>query len=106
MYDEYFQPLSVVSCAPTAVVALIPVDAIGTPFSTSVDQDAPSASTSLTIEDTQAPVLHQDVEGRETPNAQFDYDPFANIFNSDPSSEESSSRDVIVLDLHSANQPF
>ncbi|GKC32005.1 retrovirus-related pol polyprotein from transposon TNT 1-94, partial [Tanacetum coccineum] len=58
------------------------------------------------IEDTQAPVLHQDVEGRETPNAQFDYDPFANIFNSDPSSEESSSRDVIVLDLHPANQPF
>ncbi|GJT90275.1 retrovirus-related pol polyprotein from transposon TNT 1-94 [Tanacetum coccineum] len=56
--------------------------------------------------DTQAPVLHQDVEGQETPNAQSDNDPFANIFNSDPSCEESSLRDVIESDLHPANQQF
>ncbi|GJX55206.1 hypothetical protein Tco_0285103 [Tanacetum coccineum] len=41
----------------------------GTPSSILVDQDAPSTSTSPTTEDTQAPVLHQDVEGQETPNA-------------------------------------
>ncbi|GJT96455.1 hypothetical protein Tco_1091973 [Tanacetum coccineum] len=60
MFDEYFQPL--------------------------IDQDAPSASTSLTLEDLQEPILHQDVEGHEPPNAQFN-NPFANIFNQDPSSE-------------------
>nr|GFA13836.1 hypothetical protein [Tanacetum cinerariifolium] len=70
-----------------------------TPSSTLVDQDAPYASTLPTTEDTQAPVLHQDVKGQETPNAQFDNDPFANIFNSDPSSEESSSKDVIDVSL-------
>ncbi|GJZ32293.1 retrovirus-related pol polyprotein from transposon TNT 1-94 [Tanacetum coccineum] len=45
-------PPSVVSSTPPAiVVALIPVDTTGTPSSTLVDQDAPSASTSLTLED-------------------------------------------------------
>ncbi|GJT71853.1 retrovirus-related pol polyprotein from transposon TNT 1-94 [Tanacetum coccineum] len=66
MFDEYFQPPSVVSRAP-ATVAHIPNDTTGTPSSTSIDQDAPSAN---------------------------------------PSSEESSSRNVIVSDLHLANQPF
>ncbi|GJW03586.1 reverse transcriptase domain-containing protein [Tanacetum coccineum] len=47
MFDEYFQPLSVASCAPTVDVAL-PDDTPGTLSSTLVDQDAPSTSTSLT----------------------------------------------------------
>ncbi|GJW66994.1 hypothetical protein Tco_0121418, partial [Tanacetum coccineum] len=106
MFDEYFQPSSVVSRAPAATVAQIPVATTDTPSSNSVDQDAQSASTSPTTKDTQASVVHQDVEGQETPNVQFDNDPFTNIFNSDPSSEESSSRDVIELNLHPANQPF
>ncbi|GKE31272.1 integrase, catalytic region, zinc finger, CCHC-type containing protein, partial [Tanacetum coccineum] len=64
MFDEYFQPPSVVSHAPPPVdVALIPIDTTSTPFSTLVDQDAPSASTSLTLKDLQALVLHQDIEG-------------------------------------------
>ncbi|GJX31755.1 hypothetical protein Tco_0241610 [Tanacetum coccineum] len=106
MFDEFFQPPSVVYCAPAAAVTPIPIDATDTPSSTLVDQDEPSVSTSPTTEDTQAPVLHQDVEGQQALNAQFDIDPFANIFNLDPSSKESSSRDVIVSDLHSTNQPF
>ncbi|GJU03443.1 retrovirus-related pol polyprotein from transposon TNT 1-94 [Tanacetum coccineum] len=44
MFDEYFQPPSVVSRTPPAVVAPIPVDTTGTPSSTLVDQDAPFAS--------------------------------------------------------------
>ncbi|GKE27807.1 hypothetical protein Tco_1443191 [Tanacetum coccineum] len=53
-------PTSVVSRAPhAAAIALIP-------SSTSVDHDAPFASTSLTPEDSQEQVLHQDVEGQET----------------------------------------
>ncbi|GKA72988.1 hypothetical protein Tco_0779204 [Tanacetum coccineum] len=69
MFDEYFQPPSVVSRAPPAAVAPISVDTTGTPSSTSVDQDAPIASTSLNPEDSQEPVLHQDIEGQEPPNA-------------------------------------
>ncbi|GKB42654.1 retrovirus-related pol polyprotein from transposon TNT 1-94 [Tanacetum coccineum] len=60
-------PPSVVSRAPAAAVALIPVDPTGTPSSTSVDQDASSAN---------------------------------------PSFEESSSRDVIISNLHPTTQPF
>ncbi|GJZ74281.1 hypothetical protein Tco_0638427 [Tanacetum coccineum] len=63
-------PPSVVSRAPPAAAdALIPADTTGTPSSTSVDQDAPSASTLLTIEDSLESVLHQDVEGKEPQNA-------------------------------------
>ncbi|GJZ70659.1 retrovirus-related pol polyprotein from transposon TNT 1-94 [Tanacetum coccineum] len=53
-------PPSVVSRAPPTAVAPIPVDTTGTPSSNSVDQDASSASTLLTPEDSQEPVLHQD----------------------------------------------
>ncbi|GJX11190.1 copia protein [Tanacetum coccineum] len=106
MFDECFQPPSVVSHAPAVVVAPIPVDTTGTPSSTLVDQDASSSSTSLTTKDTHTSFLHQDVKGQETPNAQFNNDRFANIFNSNPSFEESSLRDVIVSDLQPANQPF
>ncbi|GKE69288.1 retrovirus-related pol polyprotein from transposon TNT 1-94 [Tanacetum coccineum] len=83
MFDEYFQPSpSVVSRVPP-VVAPIPADTTGTPSSTSIDQDAPSASTSPTTQETQSLVIHPE-----------------------PSSEESSSRDVIPSNLHPANQPF
>ncbi|GKA96864.1 hypothetical protein Tco_0818959 [Tanacetum coccineum] len=48
MFDEYFQlSASVVSRVPP-VVTLIPADTTGTPSSTSIDHDAPSASTSQT----------------------------------------------------------
>ncbi|GJR05072.1 hypothetical protein Tco_0528056 [Tanacetum coccineum] len=77
MFDEYFQPLSVVARA--AAVAPIPIDTT---------------------------VLLQDFEGQETLKAYFDNDPFANILNSYPSFEESSSRDVIESNLDLANQPF
>ncbi|GJU38083.1 retrovirus-related pol polyprotein from transposon TNT 1-94 [Tanacetum coccineum] len=63
-YSRFTWPPSVVSLPPpAAVVAQIPVDTTSTPSSTSVDQDAPSTSTSLTHEDSQEPILHQDVEG-------------------------------------------
>ncbi|GJV17116.1 putative ribonuclease H-like domain-containing protein [Tanacetum coccineum] len=91
MFDEYFLPPSVLSRAPPAAFGdQIPIDTVGTPSSTLVDQDAPSASTLLTLEDSHEPVLHQDVEGQEPPNAQFN-NPFTNIFNQEPSFEESTS---------------
>ncbi|GJW26638.1 hypothetical protein Tco_0040449 [Tanacetum coccineum] len=70
MFDEYFQPPSVVSRAPAAAtITPIFVDTTGTPSSTLIDQDAPSASTLLTLKDLHEPVLHQDIEGKEPPNA-------------------------------------
>ncbi|GJY65460.1 hypothetical protein Tco_0467698 [Tanacetum coccineum] len=97
---------SVVSLVPPAP-ALIPIDTTGTPSSTTIVQDIPSASTSPTTKETQALVIHQGVEEQMqgNPNAQFNNDPFINIFTPDPSSEESS-RDVIPLNLHQINQPF
>ncbi|GJT52193.1 retrovirus-related pol polyprotein from transposon TNT 1-94 [Tanacetum coccineum] len=52
MFDDYFNPSqSVVSPLPVAA-ALSPVDPIGSPSSTSIDQATPSTSTSLTIQET------------------------------------------------------
>ncbi|GJY01345.1 hypothetical protein Tco_0359497 [Tanacetum coccineum] len=61
MFDEYFNPLkSVVSLVPTAA-APRPIDTTGTPSSTSIDQDAPFASTSPTQE-TQSLIISKAVE--------------------------------------------
>nr|GEV51729.1 retrovirus-related Pol polyprotein from transposon TNT 1-94 [Tanacetum cinerariifolium] len=60
-----FQPPSVISCDPPTAVALILVNTTGTPSSTLADQDAPSTSTLLTLEDSQEPVLNQDVKRDE-----------------------------------------
>ncbi|GJY96942.1 hypothetical protein Tco_0513852 [Tanacetum coccineum] len=78
MFDEYFQPSpSVVSRVPPTTT-LIPAD------------------TNIT---------EQGVEEQQQ-NAQFDNDPFINIFTPEPSSEESSSKDVMPSNLHQNNQPL
>ncbi|GKE51738.1 retrovirus-related pol polyprotein from transposon TNT 1-94, partial [Tanacetum coccineum] len=56
-----YPPSSVVSRVLHAV-APIPVDTTGTPLSTSIDQDAPSASTSPTTQETLSSVTDQGVE--------------------------------------------
>ncbi|GJZ75552.1 hypothetical protein Tco_0640017 [Tanacetum coccineum] len=67
IFDEYFNPPpSVVSLAPTTT-APRPADLIGSPSSTSVDQAAPSASTSSTIQETQSPVIPDGVEEQFQP---------------------------------------
>ncbi|GJW25690.1 integrase, catalytic region, zinc finger, CCHC-type containing protein [Tanacetum coccineum] len=107
MFDEYFNPpKSVVSPVP-AVAAQRHVDPTGTPSSTSIDQDAPSASTSPTQE-TQSPIILPRVEEQINENepAQVDNDPFLGILTTEPSSEESSSREVIPSNVHPPNQPF
>ncbi|GJS56420.1 retrovirus-related pol polyprotein from transposon TNT 1-94, partial [Tanacetum coccineum] len=77
MFDEYFNPSPSVASLVPAVVALDPTDSTGLPSSTSVDQDAPS------------------------PNN----DPFFGVLIPEPNSEESSSRDVILINVHLVNQP-
>ncbi|GJU45258.1 retrovirus-related pol polyprotein from transposon TNT 1-94 [Tanacetum coccineum] len=62
MFDEFFNPPpSVVSLVPVAT-AQRPADPTGSPVLTSIEQDAPSASTSSNQEQEQSPVLSKDVE--------------------------------------------
>ncbi|GJY73670.1 retrovirus-related pol polyprotein from transposon TNT 1-94 [Tanacetum coccineum] len=83
MLDEYFNPLpSVVSLVPAAA-APRPADPTGTPLSTSVEQDAPAASTSSTTQETQSLIIFEGVEG-QLQQVTFDDDPFLDILTSKP----------------------
>ncbi|GJZ88301.1 hypothetical protein Tco_0660083 [Tanacetum coccineum] len=91
-FSSGLPPPSVVSFVLPAVVPT-PADTTGTPSSTTIDQDAPSVSNSLTIEATQSSVIHEGVEGQpqRNQNAQYDNAPRIHDLTPDPSSEESSS---------------
>ncbi|GJZ65060.1 retrovirus-related pol polyprotein from transposon TNT 1-94 [Tanacetum coccineum] len=98
MFDEYFNPPpSVVSLVPT-VAAPIHADPIGTPSSTIIDQDAPSPSTSQTLQETQSPFIPFGVKEHfhDIKVSHLDNDPFFGVLIPEPNSEESSSRDVIL----------
>nr|GFA95649.1 hypothetical protein [Tanacetum cinerariifolium] len=60
LFDEYFNhPPRAISPVPTAVVAPRAVDPAGSPSSTTIDQDVPSASSSPTTQEIQSQVTHQ-----------------------------------------------
>nr|GEU31819.1 hypothetical protein [Tanacetum cinerariifolium] len=61
IFDEYIQSPSVVSRA-LVIVAPLPNDITDTPSSTSIDQDAPTASTSPTTQETQSTFISQGVK--------------------------------------------
>ncbi|GKB40147.1 retrovirus-related pol polyprotein from transposon TNT 1-94 [Tanacetum coccineum] len=108
LFDEYFNPpSSVVSLVP-AVVTPEPTDPTGTPSSTSIDQDAPSLSTSQTPQESQSQVIPPGVEEEfhDIEVVQLDNDPFFGLLIPYLSSEESSSRDNILTNVHSVNQPL
>ncbi|GJY54269.1 hypothetical protein Tco_0445933 [Tanacetum coccineum] len=98
MFDEYFEPLGVERPVPLAPVVQVPVVSTSTPSSTTINQDAPSTSYSLSSSIVQPPISHQGVTAGPTiddnPLIQADNDPFLNMFAPEPSSDESSSRDV------------
>ncbi|GJU09801.1 retrovirus-related pol polyprotein from transposon TNT 1-94 [Tanacetum coccineum] len=71
MFDEYFNPPPSVVSSVRASAAPRPADPTGTPSSTTIDQDAPSANN----------------------------DPFLGVLNPETSSEESSLRDVIPITI-------
>ncbi|GJR01380.1 retrovirus-related pol polyprotein from transposon TNT 1-94 [Tanacetum coccineum] len=87
MFDEYFDP-------PPSVVFLIriaaaprPADQIGSPSSTFIDQAAPSASTSSTIQESQSPVIPFGVEEQfhDIEVAHLDNNPFFGVPIPEPS---------------------
>ncbi|GJW26540.1 retrovirus-related pol polyprotein from transposon TNT 1-94 [Tanacetum coccineum] len=71
-------------------VAPVNDNTTGTPSLTSIDQDAPLASTSTTSTKTQSPVIFEGVDEQLQP-AQIDNDPSYDILTSEPNSRESSS---------------
>ncbi|GKA87737.1 hypothetical protein Tco_0809501 [Tanacetum coccineum] len=107
MFDEYFDPPPSVASPVLAVVASEPADSTGTPSSTTIDQDAPSPSTLQTPQETQSLVIPSDVkeEFHDIEAAHLDNDPFFGVLIPEPNSKEYSSRDVILTNLHSVNQP-
>nr|GEW35923.1 retrovirus-related Pol polyprotein from transposon TNT 1-94 [Tanacetum cinerariifolium] len=98
MFDEYFKPLGVERPVPPTPAVQVPVVLASTPSSTIINQDAPSTSYSPSSSVVQHPILHQAVAAgptiKDNPFAQTDNDPFVNMFAPEPSSDESSSRDV------------
>ncbi|GJW31098.1 putative ribonuclease H-like domain-containing protein [Tanacetum coccineum] len=86
------------------VVAPEPADSTGSPSSTTVDQDAPSASNSQSTTETQSPVISNDVEedDHDLDVAYMNNDQFFGIPIPEHDSEASSSSDVIPTVVHTA----
>ncbi|GKB73606.1 integrase, catalytic region, zinc finger, CCHC-type containing protein [Tanacetum coccineum] len=99
MFDEYLEPPRVERLVSPAPAVPVPANSVGTPSSTTIDQDAPSPSHSPSSSALQSPSIHQGVVAestlmKENPFAPVDNDPFINIFAPEPTSAASSSGDV------------
>ncbi|GKA44776.1 retrovirus-related pol polyprotein from transposon TNT 1-94 [Tanacetum coccineum] len=99
MFDEYLEPSCVERSVSPAPAVPVPVNSVGTPSSTTIDQDAPSLSHSPSSLALQSLSIHQGVRAESTlveENlfAPVDNDPFINIFAPKPTSK-ASSRDAI-----------
>ncbi|GJU84609.1 retrovirus-related pol polyprotein from transposon TNT 1-94 [Tanacetum coccineum] len=107
MFDEYLNPPPCVDPQVPEVFAPEPAVSTGTPSSTTIDQDAPSSSTSQTTQETPSPIIPLGVEeaGHDIEVAHMDNNPFVEFLIPKPSSEESSTRVVILNHVHSINQP-
>ncbi|GJU46145.1 retrovirus-related pol polyprotein from transposon TNT 1-94, partial [Tanacetum coccineum] len=77
-----------------AVIALKPVVSTGTPSSTTIDQDAPSTSTSQTTQETPSSAIPLGVEvaDHDIKVAHMDNNPYVDFPIPKPSSKESSSQ--------------
>ncbi|GJT10392.1 retrovirus-related pol polyprotein from transposon TNT 1-94 [Tanacetum coccineum] len=110
MFDEYLEPPRVERPVSPATAVQVPVISAGIPFSTTIDQDAPSPSHSLSSLKLQPPISHQGVAAgspviEDNPFAHVDNDPFVNVFALEPSSEASSSGDVSSAKSTHVTQP-
>ncbi|GKE74875.1 hypothetical protein Tco_1536916 [Tanacetum coccineum] len=78
MFDEHLNPPPSVDHQVPIVPALEPVISTGTPLSTTIDQDAPSTSTSQTTLETLSPVVPLGVEeaDHDIEVAHMDNNPF------------------------------
>ncbi|GKA57690.1 integrase, catalytic region, zinc finger, CCHC-type containing protein [Tanacetum coccineum] len=103
MFDEYLEPPRVKRPVSPAPAVPVPVNSAGIPSSTTIDQDAPSPSHSLSSSALQSPSSYQGVAAGSTiiednPFAPIDNNTFVNVFALKPSFEASSSGDVSSAD--------
>ncbi|GKD83047.1 retrovirus-related pol polyprotein from transposon TNT 1-94, partial [Tanacetum coccineum] len=100
MFNEYLEPPRVKRPVSSDSAVSVPFNLAGTTSFTTIDQDAPSPSHSPSSSTLQSPSLQQGVATESTimeenPFSHVDNDPFVNVFAPEPSSEASSSGDVI-----------
>nr|GEW83203.1 uncharacterized mitochondrial protein AtMg00810-like [Tanacetum cinerariifolium] len=101
VFDEYLEHPYVERLVSITQSVLVPVNSASTPFTTTIDQDAPSRSHSPSSLALQSPCLQQSVTAKSTimednPLEPVDHDPFVNMYALKPSSKASSSRDEEV----------
>nr|GFA67231.1 hypothetical protein [Tanacetum cinerariifolium] len=107
MFDEYLNPLPCVDLQVPTVIALELVVSTDTSSSTTIDQDAPSTSTSQTTQETPSPVILLDVEeaDHDIEVAHIDNKSSFDNLIPEPSSKESYSRVIIPNNVLLLNQP-
>ncbi|GJY21984.1 hypothetical protein Tco_0394550 [Tanacetum coccineum] len=107
MFDEYLNPPPCVDPLVSAVITPEPAVLTGIPSSTTIDQDAPSSSTSQTTQETPPPVIPLGVKeaDHDIEVAHMDNNHNVNFSIPEPSSKESSTQVVIPNNVHSINQP-
>nr|GEY06687.1 retrovirus-related Pol polyprotein from transposon TNT 1-94 [Tanacetum cinerariifolium] len=99
MFDEYLEPLWAERPGSPAQAVQAPVNSVGTPLSTTIDQDAPSPHISPSSSALQSHSLPPGVASEphfmEDHNiASVDNNPFVNVFAPKPHSKASSSGDI------------
>nr|GEV37817.1 reverse transcriptase domain-containing protein [Tanacetum cinerariifolium] len=109
-YGNYSRLIHELSELMAPVQLAQPVILVGTPSSTTIDQDAPSPSHSPSSSELQPPISHQGVAAGSTiiednHFAHADNDPFVNVFALEPSSEASSSGDASSAKSTHVTQP-
>ncbi|GJR86729.1 putative ribonuclease H-like domain-containing protein [Tanacetum coccineum] len=108
MFDEYFNP-SGNRQDPIPIVVQDPVIPTGPSVSISIDLDAPSGSHISSPLDHHSSSVHHGVAGEQyaevNPFAAADPEPFVNVFAPDPTSEASSSGEIMMLELNQSTQP-
>ncbi|GKA15184.1 hypothetical protein Tco_0694931 [Tanacetum coccineum] len=96
MFDEYFNPLTIVVSLVSVAAALRAVDLADSPVSTSIYQDAPSISIPSTQAQEHSPIISQGFE--ESPKMpHFHDDPLHESFHEDSTYQGSSSN---VIPIH------
>nr|GEV95637.1 hypothetical protein [Tanacetum cinerariifolium] len=107
MFDEYLSPSPCVDLQVPAVIALEPPVSTSTPSSTTIDQDAPSISTSQTTLETPSHVIHFGVEeaDHDIEVAYMDNNPYIDFLIPETSLKESYTQVVIPNNFHLINQP-
>ncbi|GJR68011.1 hypothetical protein Tco_0014076 [Tanacetum coccineum] len=92
MFDEYFNPLTIIVSLVPVANAPRAVDLADSPVSTSIDQDAPSTSILSTQDQEHSPIISQGFkESPKTPH--FNDDPLHESLHEDSTSQGSSPRE-------------